>query len=385
MKCLPHSKVKSAKGCILHDSHAEVLAIRGFNRWLVGECAELAKKGLEGDGEWVRWKRRDRKEELGMSFKEGLREAVGLDEPPFELQDNVELHMYCSEAPCGDASMELVMREQEDDRPWNRAPHAPLPEERSTTNREGGDAMLGRGHFDRLGIVRRKPARPDAPVTLSKSCSDKLAVKQCTGLLSGLTAKLLSTERTWLGTLTLPEGRVVDSAVERAFEPTGRIAPLANEGVQQKWRALGYEYKPFQVLKTSKNFEYSKQQHTLETDSEADVTAIPVPSNLATLVTTHDREILVNGVLQGRRQDDPRGTSSFSRRSAWEAVTDLESSITALGVGSGPGNRFSGTYGEAKRLDGRESVKGDVRDLALEGWRRNEGDDEWTLRDAQAV
>lgn len=32
VKCLPHDKVRQAKGVALHDSHAEILAIRGFNR-----------------------------------------------------------------------------------------------------------------------------------------------------------------------------------------------------------------------------------------------------------------------------------------------------------------------------------------------------------------
>jgi tRNA-specific adenosine deaminase 1 len=32
VKCLSHDKVKKANGLALHDSHAEILAIRGFNR-----------------------------------------------------------------------------------------------------------------------------------------------------------------------------------------------------------------------------------------------------------------------------------------------------------------------------------------------------------------
>ena len=46
MKCLPHSKIPHANGNVLHDSHAEVLAIRAFNRFLVDECEELARKGI---------------------------------------------------------------------------------------------------------------------------------------------------------------------------------------------------------------------------------------------------------------------------------------------------------------------------------------------------
>jgi tRNA-specific adenosine deaminase 1 len=33
VKCLPQNKVAEACGLALHDSHAEILAIRGFNRF----------------------------------------------------------------------------------------------------------------------------------------------------------------------------------------------------------------------------------------------------------------------------------------------------------------------------------------------------------------
>jgi tRNA-specific adenosine deaminase 1 len=36
-KCLPSSKVAVADGLALHDSHAEILAIRGFNRFAPGD------------------------------------------------------------------------------------------------------------------------------------------------------------------------------------------------------------------------------------------------------------------------------------------------------------------------------------------------------------
>ena len=64
MKCLPQSKLPLAKGNVLHDWHAEVLAIRGFNRWLVDECEELArggfKQGEEGESAWIRWREEGR-------------------------------------------------------------------------------------------------------------------------------------------------------------------------------------------------------------------------------------------------------------------------------------------------------------------------------------
>ena len=70
---------------------------------------------------------------------------------PFVIHDDVKISLYISEAPCGDASMELVIDEQDDAAPWK----APLP------LLEGDTKMLGRGHFDALGIVRRKPCEPN--------------------------------------------------------------------------------------------------------------------------------------------------------------------------------------------------------------------------------
>lgn len=389
MKCLPHAKVKTAKGNILHDSHAEVLAIRGFNRWLVDECAELARKGFWEEGQWVRWRRADAQREdhlnEGTGQDKGRGDGAGrVDDPPFELHPDVRLHMYCSDAPCGDASMELVMREQADATPWTR-PSPTLPtvldsaESDIPSAADEQPSLLGRGFFDQLGVVRRKPARPDAPPTLSKSCSDKLALKQCTGLLSALTSQLVAASGTWLSSLVLPEDRVVDSAVKRAFGGSGRLAPLAGEERQARWREEGYEFRPFEVLRTSRLFE-----HARDSTFEGDGGGLPVPSNLSTLVTPHKQEILINGVMQGRKQDDRKGASCVSRRRMWEAVRDvhgtlgLEQQVQGLTYGD---MKADGGLSEAARrvVVARESVKRDAKALALQGWTQNDGDAEWTL------
>lgn len=352
MKCLSHSKVKTANGNILHDSHAEVVAIRGFNRWLVDECANLARLGNgKKDGEWVRWREREKEDESGKQKNGRL---------PFQLQNGVDVHMYCSEAPCGDASMELVMREQRDATPWERS----IPPSQDEGLDSEPEPMLGRGHFDQLGVVRRKPARPDAPMTLSKSCSDKLAMKQCTGLLSTLTSRLLDAKGTWLSTLVLPESQIVPEAMERCFGRTGRMAPLTASGVQERWREIGYSYQSFQVLGTEREFEHSKRRRASSS----------TPSNLSIVITPHNRETLINGVLQGRKQEDPRGASCVSRRRMCEAVRAV----------LGEQNRAdkTQTYAEMKMsagLEGRKLLKRDVRALALRKWTRNEGDEEWVL------
>ena len=364
MKCLPASKIPLTQGIVLHDCHAEILALRAFNRFLIDECRRLANTGPGGHGMWLRW-REERKNGDGKELKQQQQQQ------PFALQDDVRIHMYCSEAPCGDASMELTMATQEDATPWDHQ----QPEE-AADSLSDAPQLVGRGHFDQLGIVRRKPARGDAPLTLSKSCSDKLALKQCTGVLSGLTSLLVHPEAAYLSTLVLPASQYVPHAVERAFAAEGRLKPVTTSDVQQRWVKQGYAFRPFRVCMTQKEFAFSKRS------TDATSPSAPVPSNLSALYTPNTQEVLINGVLQGRKQFDPKGASCVSRRSLWKNVLQVAkcAEMPAL-VQVLRGKSFA----EVKRgpeLEGREMVKREVREIALEGWTRNEGDEEWSLDDA---
>jgi len=352
----------------------------------VDECAELARKGFGNDGAWVRWRREGREDEdadghapngkgcaegdgLHARLDHGVRGAESWQDQPFELHDDVRMDMYCSEAPCGDTSMELIMAGQEDATPWTQLP--------------AGDEMLGRGNFDRLGVVRRKPARPDAPMTLSKSCSDKLAMKQCTSLLSGVTSLLVHPGRCYLGMVVLPESQCVPEAVGRAFGAEGRMKCMVDEGVQERWREAGYEFKPFKVKTTSREFEYSKRAAAA---ALGNTSAALVASNLSALYTPHKQEVLINGVLQGRRQFDPKGASCASRRRMWEAVADVAEAVHESTETFGSTDLARSTKKRScvelkgsGQLEGRESVKRDVREMALKGWKRNLGDEDWGL------
>jgi tRNA-specific adenosine deaminase 1 len=342
MKCLPASKVAQANGNVLHDWHAEVLAIRGFNSWILEECALLAQSGGEGDGQWVEWSGRDTHEAQQL-------DPESSSAPPFKLKPDVQIHMFCSQAPCGDASMELTMASQEDATPWTNAAPSSNP-----------DDMIGRGHFDRLGVVRRKPARPDAPVTMSKSCSDKLALKQVTGLLSGIAAKVVQVDGFYLRTLVMPEAETVSEAVKRAFGREGRMKVLNDwEGTR-----AGHKFTPFEVRTTERKFAYSAQ------GAEAG------GSNLSALWTPRRQEILVNGVLQGRKQFDIRGASITSRRGLWKLA--LEATAMA-GVPAVLGILNKKTYGQAKEAanDERREAKEKTLKVALMGWKRNERDHGW--------
>ena len=85
MKCLPASKICKANGVALHDWHAEVLALRAFNRFILDECRRLAQDDSAGSDYLQRRTKAD------LSF---------ISPQPFSWRESLTLHMYCSEAPC---------------------------------------------------------------------------------------------------------------------------------------------------------------------------------------------------------------------------------------------------------------------------------------------
>ncbi|OLN86135.1 tRNA-specific adenosine deaminase 1 [Colletotrichum chlorophyti] len=345
MKCLPATKLPLAKGNALHDWHAEVLAIRALNRCLLDECLSHLK------GILCALIRRRQPSELTPDAPQ-----------PFALEDGVRLHMYCSEAPCGDASMELTMAAQEDASPWDIPADPPAP----TTS---GEVLPGRAYFSQLGVVRRKPARGDAPPTMSKSCSDKLALKQCTSLLSSLTSLLIYPGTAYISCLVLPESQYSATGCERSFSETGRMKALAG----QEWKG-GYGFRPFDFRTTTREFEFSKRSVQARAERIA-------ASNLAAAWTVGGvEEGSMGGVLQGRKAFDAKGASMLSRRRVWELALEI-----ARGLEDGAVLRGAlevETYAQVKEgelLMHRRQVKEEARKKALPGWAINVGDDGFGL------
>ncbi|KAL3426575.1 tRNA-specific adenosine deaminase [Phlyctema vagabunda] len=401
MKCLPQNKITQAKGLVLHDWHAEILAIRSFNRFLLEECHALARSGKQ-TSEYVR-----------------LRTAAEQSEThyqPFALNDGIQLHMYCSEAPCGDASMELTMASQEDSSPWILPSHK--PETKSTPSSISGavsptslteasrlenlttstSTLHGRGYFSELGIVRRKPSRPDAPPTLSKSCTDKLSLKTSTSLLSSLTSLLILPSNCYLSSITLPASQYSQTACTRAF--ISRLAPLAapdpsqsprqQSSVTSLWEG-GYRFQPVQVKTTIHEFAFCRRL------PEYGAAMQFVSSNLSAAWTPSGiEETVIGGVLQGRKQFDVRGASKLCKRRMWKLALEIAMLATAAS-GAGAARRTqkqkqiqqtlqTPLYRDIKDsalLQARRRVKEDVRSLALPGWVRNEDGDEFEISGVQ--
>ena len=351
MKCLSSSKSSLLEnGTVLHDWHAEILAIRAFNHLLLQECHRLASCATY-KSPVLRWRKARNMSEFQ-------------DTQPFGIDEGLRIMVYCSEAPCGDASMELVMEAQHDPTPWPVA----IPDEQATSS------LLGRESFSQLGVVRRKPceyphsrilsatdiihekARGDSPVTLSKSCSDKIALKQCISLLSSPLSLLISPDNAYIDTLILPRDQYRQQACERAFGPCGRMSPV----VGSNWPA-NYKFRPFRIETTEIMFHYSRRAAGTNAKSCKG-------SNISAVWTPSHQETLINGVLQGRKQTDRMGASAFSRVQIWNLLLQT---VNLLDVPSLNSNLGLSSYMDMKLSQGlkhRRHVKNSVKKDALKGW-----------------
>ncbi|KAL4793558.1 adenosine deaminase/editase [Aspergillus venezuelensis] len=254
-KCLPASQILNCNGLVLHDCHAEILAVRAFNFWLLSECRaffqrekdiqtdrESNQSGNEGSSRPI--SDSDERSSPYIRRRQKLEPVEDAITPPLEIQPDVSIYMYCTCAPCGDASMELLMAEQDDPTPWT------IPETDPNTTAETISALSGRGHFSRLGVVRRKPARADAESTKSKSCSDKLALRQVSSLLShGASLLVAPTENVYVKGLVMPEEEISKVGIQRCFGRDGRMKSLSG----QRWSASGPDHNDNEASKSGQN------------------------------------------------------------------------------------------------------------------------------------
>lgn len=247
VKAMPDEVRNYSQGWIVHDMHAEILSLRLLNRFLVEEV-------LNTDN--------------GVSLTNLLESAPG--DLRYKLRDGVALALYVSEPPCGDASMGLV---SEDKPAW----------EPETKRRK---VVRGRAHFDMRGIVRTKPGRGDSRPTYSKSCSDKLCLKQYTGVLNCITSLLI--EPVFLLYLVVREDKLDKSDFDRCFQR--RVGDLTVHNII----ALTYKETAYLFYK--------------------DDAKTPLPMSLLYTVPTKAVQVLVNGVKNGgyvKNKPPKRSGASF--------------------------------------------------------------------------
>ena len=384
-KCLPASALPKCSGQIVHDSHAEVLALRGFNYWLLIEIRAVVQDPAHQSAfiEYSETQFRDQTSD----------KHAACSTAPFKLRTDVSIHFFTTEAPCGDASMEILMNSMPpgSTEPWTGSDPADL-----------NMNLQGRGHFSLLGCVRRKPARADAEASNSKSCTDKLSIKQFTSVLAFPSDLFIqTTDNAYIRSLVIFADQYNEVGYSRAFGPCGRLASMADSG------------RFFAVHPLSPSFPcfpFSKTVHA----AELPTTLKPKASNLAVLCISKAnfgkfevQELLVNGVKQGYRQWDQRDgkASVVSRWKLWKLALDVvnvfKESYSRCDIGDMQHSPRPAsiaiqlkaisqalsepTYDQASSTplrNTRRELKNQIT-AALGNWHSNEGDDLWTWSEAR--
>jgi len=173
-KCLSMTQM-SPEGNVLNDSHAEVLARRGFIRYLY-EQIELST---------------EKKDSILSKNPDGK----------FTLTSGVHFHFFSSQTPCGDASIIT------DDDGLLKNTGAKCIDKDIDTSCDSVKPILGQ--------VRRKPGKGEP--TLSVSCSDKIARWIRMGFQGALLDTLLR-DPTFIETITIGnDGAFSMASLERAL------------------------------------------------------------------------------------------------------------------------------------------------------------------------
>ena len=199
-KCLGAREVAEAiPGTVLKDSHAEVLARRAFNRFLLNFIKQRGVSSIKS--------KRDTEDDpfddllLPIDDAEDSiieKSVASHDRVRYRWNPEWKLHLYISDSPCGDASI----YEKESNRKRHGRRHLSSNEFLGTDfdpdiNFTGAKliGMVEEGQEQRVGCMRLKSGRSDIPDgyrTTSYSCSDKIAKWTVVGVQSAIVSTLIT-------------------------------------------------------------------------------------------------------------------------------------------------------------------------------------------------
>lgn len=152
--------------------------------------------------------------------------------------------------------------------------------------------------------------------------------------------------------MIVPQSQHLEPSSRRAFGAEGRMKPV----VGKTWPG-GFSYRPFDVRTTLVNFDLSRHHlSSFEVQLKS--------SNTSAVWTPHVQETLINGVLQGRKQNDPRGASAVSRKRMHDLGSCVSNQLDKYSASAVVRSDFIA-------ISQRRLVKDDVTRMALKGWIRN--------------
>lgn len=217
----------------LRDSHAEILARRAFQRYALGELAALGPAGAEQPA----------------ALFERCDAGAGPG-PPFRMKDGVALHLFVSDAPCGDASIYRLRTPKDGN------------ERRYTGAKLAGADAWEHERCQALGRLRLKGARGDLPAhrrSRCMSCSDKVARWAVLGIHGSALSRLLRSP-VFLDSVTVPLDDAAESRQAMLEALRRGIVERSASAVEETGRAAAAAWRPPRVLVADRQFPLSRQQ-----------------------------------------------------------------------------------------------------------------------------